>query len=101
MSKGLEQQKLAVQAGHWPLYRYNPDLIAQGQNPLSLDSKAPSIPLEQYVYNETRYRMLVQSDESRAELLLKQAQNDVSKRWEYYQQMAAMHYEKPAGDGNH
>ena len=95
MAKGLEQQKLAVQAGHWPLYRYNPSLVAQGLNPLTLDSKAPSIPLEQYVYNETRYRMLIQSDEARAEMLLKEAQNDVNKRWEYYQQMASMHYEKP------
>jgi len=96
MAKGLEQQKLAVLSGHWPLYRYNPALIAQGQNPLTIDSKAPSIPLEQYTYNETRYRMLVQSDEARAEMLLHQGQNDVNKRWEYYQQMASMHYEKPA-----
>jgi pyruvate-ferredoxin/flavodoxin oxidoreductase len=100
MAKGLEQQKLAVQSGHWPLYRYNPDLIEQGQNPLTIDSKAPSIPLEQYVYNETRYRMLVQSDEARAEMLLKSAQEDVNKRWEYYQQMAAMHYEKGTGTEN-
>ncbi len=101
MAKGLEQQKLAVQAGHWPLYRYNPDMIAQGQNPLSLDSKTPSIPLEQYVYNETRYRMLLQSDEARAEMLLKEAQNDVNKRWEYYQQMAAMHFDKPVEGESH
>ncbi len=94
MAKGLDQQKLAVQSGHWPLYRYNPDLIAQGQNPLSIDSKEPSIPLEQYIYNETRYRMLVQSDEARAESLLKEAQGDIKNRWEYYQQMAAMHYGK-------
>ncbi len=100
MAKGLEQQKLAVQAGHWPLYRYNPDLVALGQNPLSLDSKAPSIPLEQYVYNETRYRMLVQSDEARAEMLLKEAQGDVKRHWEYYSQMAAMHYDKPAEGEN-
>jgi pyruvate-ferredoxin/flavodoxin oxidoreductase len=92
MTKGLEQQKLAVQSGHWPLYRYNPNLIAEGKNPLQIDSKAPSIPLEQYVYNETRYRMLTQSDESRAEELLKQAQKDVLARWKMYRQMAAMHY---------
>jgi pyruvate-ferredoxin/flavodoxin oxidoreductase len=96
MAKGLDQQKLAVQSGHWPLLRYNPDLIAQGKNPLTIDSKEPSIPLEQYIYNETRYRMLVQSDEARAEMLLKEAQADVKKHWEYYQQMAAMHY----GNGN-
>jgi pyruvate-ferredoxin/flavodoxin oxidoreductase len=93
MRKGLEQQKLAVQSGYWPIYRYNPDLVAQGKNPLTLDSKDPSIPLDQYVYNETRYRMLLQSDEQRAESLLKLAQEDVRSRWNYYKQMAAMHYD--------
>jgi pyruvate-ferredoxin/flavodoxin oxidoreductase len=93
MRKGLEQQKLAVQSGFWPLYRYNPALIAQGKNPLQIDSKDPTIPLSQYVYNETRYRMLVQSDEQRAEILLKLAEQDVKSRWNYYRQMAAMHYD--------
>ncbi len=93
---GLQQQRLAVQSGYWPLYRYNPDLVAKGQNPLVIDSKAPSISLDQYVYNETRYRMLLQSDETRAEKLLKEAEHDVKSRWQYYQQMAAMHY----GNGN-
>jgi pyruvate-ferredoxin/flavodoxin oxidoreductase len=96
MRKGLEQQRLAVQSGHWPLYRYNPSLIAEGKNPLIIDSKDPSIPLDQYVYNETRYRMLLQSDEQRAEMLLKQAQQDVKSRWNYYRQMANMHFD----DGN-
>src|SRR5690606_6383389 len=64
MRRGLEQQKLAVQSGAWPLYRYNPAREAEGKNPLTLDSKAPSIPLEQYLYNETRFRMLLQSDEA-------------------------------------
>jgi pyruvate-ferredoxin/flavodoxin oxidoreductase len=92
MRKGLEQQKLAVQSGFWPLYRYNPKMVEEGKNPLIIDSKDPSIPLEQYVYNETRYRMLLQSDEQRAEMLLKLAQQDVKSRWELYKQMAAMHY---------
>jgi pyruvate-ferredoxin/flavodoxin oxidoreductase len=92
MRKGLEQQRLAVQSGYWPLYRYNPELIAENRNPLIIDSKDPSIPLQQYLYNETRYRMLVQSDEARAEMLLKQAQEDVKSRWNFYKQMAAMHY---------
>jgi pyruvate-ferredoxin/flavodoxin oxidoreductase len=92
MRKGLEQQKLAVQAGFWPLYRYNPKLVEEGKNPLTIDSKDPSIPLEQYAYNETRYSMLLQSDEQRAEMLLKLAQQDVKSRWELYKQMAAMHY---------
>jgi pyruvate-ferredoxin/flavodoxin oxidoreductase len=92
MTKGLEQQKLAVQSGAWLLYRYNPTLVAQGKNPLTIDSKEPSIPLQQYVYNETRYRMLTQTDEERAEMLLKEAQEDVRSKWEFYKQMAAMHY---------
>ncbi|PKN94806.1 MAG: pyruvate:ferredoxin (flavodoxin) oxidoreductase [Chloroflexi bacterium HGW-Chloroflexi-6] len=97
MAKGLDQQKLAVQSGHWSLFRYNPDLALEGKNPLTIDSKEPSIPLEQYIYNETRYRMLTQSDEERAEMLLKSAQADVKARWQYYQQMAAMHFDKSNG----
>jgi pyruvate-ferredoxin/flavodoxin oxidoreductase len=89
MRKGLEQQKLGVQAGHWLLYRYNPALAEQGKPPLTLDSKAPSIPLGQYALNETRYRMLQQSDAAQSEALLHQAQQDVQVRWRKYQQLAA------------
>ncbi len=95
MSRGLEQQKLAVQSGAWPLFRYNPDLIKEGKNPLVLDSKDPTIPVKDYAYNETRYRMLVQSDEARAEMLIMQAQKEVNKRWEMYKQMANMSYQAP------
>jgi pyruvate-ferredoxin/flavodoxin oxidoreductase len=89
MRKGLDQQKLAVQAGAWLLYRYNPDLAADGKNPLMIDSKAPSIPIEQYAYNEARYKMLAQSDEQRAEQLLALAQHDAQDRWSRYQALAA------------
>jgi pyruvate-ferredoxin/flavodoxin oxidoreductase len=92
MRKGLEQQRLAVASGIWPLFRYNPALADEGKNPLLIDSKDPSVPVEEYAYNETRYRMLLQSDETRAELLMKNANEDVRKRWSYYKQMAAMHY---------
>ncbi len=88
MSKGLEQQKLAVQTGYWPLYRYNPTLLDEGKNPLVLDSKAPTLPLEKYIYNEARYRMLVQSNEEQAGILLKQAKHDVQGRWDQYQRLA-------------
>ena len=88
MSKGLEQQKLAVQSGHWPLYRYNPALLDEGKEPFTLDSKEPSLPLERYVYNETRYRMLLQSNAERAESLLEQAKHDVHEHWKQYHQMA-------------
>ena len=87
---GLEQQKLAVQSGIWPLYRYNPELAKEGKNPLQLDSKDPTIKVEDYAYKETRYRMLVQSDEKRAEMLMKVANEDVVSRWNLYKQMAQM-----------
>ena len=92
MAKSLEQAKLAVQSGHWPMYRYDPRLAKQGQNPLIIESKEPSIPISQYAYNETRYKMLTQLDEARAEELMQEAQRDAKSRWTLYQQMAAMHY---------
>ncbi|HEY9089913.1 MAG TPA: pyruvate:ferredoxin (flavodoxin) oxidoreductase [Anaerolineaceae bacterium] len=100
MRKGLEQQRLAVQSGMWPLYRYNPTLIDQGKNPLVIDSKEPTVKVEDYAYNETRYRMLVQSNEQRAEALMKEARSDVQKRWELYQQMAAIEYKARTGNGH-
>ncbi len=92
MSKGLDQQKKAVQSGLWPIYRYDPRLVDAGQNPLLLDSKEPSIPVEEYMYSETRFRMLTQSDEERAEALLKLSKEDSKARWSFYSQLAAMHY---------
>ncbi|MBE9523473.1 MAG: pyruvate:ferredoxin (flavodoxin) oxidoreductase [Chloroflexi bacterium] len=87
--KGLEQQKLIVDSGLWPLYRYNPDLALQGKNPLQLDSKKPKIPVSDFAYNEGRYSMLLKTDEERAEKLMKAAQADVDSRWMLYEQMAA------------
>jgi pyruvate-ferredoxin/flavodoxin oxidoreductase len=87
---GLNQQKAAVQSGYWPLLRYNPDLADQGKNPLTLDSKAPALPLEQYIYNETRYSMLTKSNPEHAKVLLQQAQADVLTRWKLYEHMANM-----------
>ena len=92
LANGLTEQKLAVDSGAWPLYRFNPENAAQSKNPLTLDSKAPKIPLKDYVYNETRFSMLVQSDEERAETLLKLAQEDVLARWRQYEGLAAMSY---------
>jgi pyruvate-ferredoxin/flavodoxin oxidoreductase len=89
---GLNQQKLAVNSGIWPLYRYNPALAEEGKNPLTVDSKEPTVSVEEYAYNETRYKMLVQADEARAEMLMRQAKSDVQRRWELYRQMAEISY---------
>jgi len=110
---GLDQQQAAVDSGHWSLFRYNPDLAVMepaepnghgprtGKNPFQLDSKAPSIPLEDYIYREGRYRMLQQSNPEAAERLLTLAKADVAQRWETYSKMAKSH-EQPervvAGD---
>ncbi len=90
MSMGLDQQKKAVLSGYWPLMRYNPGLRAEGKNPFQLDSKAPSIPLKAYAYQEARYTMLVRSDPAAARDLLKLAQDDVERQWRVYSNRAAM-----------
>ncbi len=87
---GLEQQKLAVQSGYWPLMRYNPDLREEGKNPFQLDSKAPSIRLKEYAYREARYTMLARSNPELAAELLKEAQDDVERQWRVYSARAAM-----------
>ena len=87
---GCDQQKAAVQSGYWPLYRYNPDLAKLGKNPFQLDSRPASLPLEKYIYNETRYTMLAHSDPAAAKRLLKFAEEDVKNRWRIYTDLAAM-----------
>jgi pyruvate-ferredoxin/flavodoxin oxidoreductase len=88
MKFGLDQQKAAVDSGHWPLFRFDPDLAMEDKNPFMLDSRAPKISLDQYIYREGRYRMLTKSHPERAAKLLELAQGDVEKRWEQYSKMA-------------
>ncbi|MCX6149607.1 MAG: pyruvate:ferredoxin (flavodoxin) oxidoreductase [Ignavibacteriales bacterium] len=95
MSKGLDCQKAAVDSGHWLLFRYNPELTKEGKNPLKLDSKAPKIKLEDYIYKETRYKMLTKSDPEAAKHLLGLAQKEVESRWKLYERLAANGTEKP------
>jgi len=86
---GYKQQKLAVESGAWVLYRHDPRRAAEGHNPLQLDSKAPSVPLADYAYNETRYTMLTKSKPDEAKRLMELAQQDVADRWSMYQYLAA------------
>ncbi len=88
MAKGLEQQALATQSGHWPLYRYDPRRKAEGKNPFQLDSKAPSIDLKAYAYNENRYRVLEQTNPVAAAELMARAQAAVKERWQVYEELA-------------
>ncbi len=88
MEKGLHDQKAAVDSGHWQLYRFNPDLTKEGKNPFKLESKGLKIPLKDYTYMETRYKMLVKSNPEVAEKLMEQAQQDVNVKWKQYEQLA-------------
>ncbi|HTP88279.1 MAG TPA: thiamine pyrophosphate-dependent enzyme, partial [Bryobacteraceae bacterium] len=86
---GIDQQKNAVLSGYWPLFRYDPRRMAEGKNPFQLDSRPATLPLDQYIYKETRYNMLVHSNPDMAKQLLKEAEQDVRVRWKLYEQMAA------------
>ncbi|MCK5921406.1 MAG: pyruvate:ferredoxin (flavodoxin) oxidoreductase, partial [Methylococcales bacterium] len=88
MKFGLQQQDAAVKSGHWPLYRYNPELDAQGKTPFQLDSRPPKMPLEQYIYREGRYRVLQQRNPEAAKELLELAKGDIASTWEMYQKLA-------------
>ncbi len=92
MSNQLDEQKKAVQSGHWLLYRYDPRRAEEGKNPLQLDSKEPTIPIEDFIYNENRFRILKDIDEERAEQMARLAQKDVDRRWNLYKQMSEMDY---------
>ncbi|MBN2048650.1 MAG: pyruvate:ferredoxin (flavodoxin) oxidoreductase [Anaerolineaceae bacterium] len=84
MKMGLNQQKLAVNSGAWTLFRYNPD----AEKPFSLDSKEPTISVQEYAYNEARFSQLVQMNEERAEMLMKEAEEDARKSYAAYKEMA-------------
>ncbi len=89
MALGLEQQKKAVACGHWPLYRFNPDLETQGKNPLIIDSKKePSISFEEYALGENRYRLLKRVNPDKADELLAASQKDVLKGWRFLKSLA-------------
>ncbi|QDO83275.1 pyruvate:ferredoxin (flavodoxin) oxidoreductase [Shewanella psychropiezotolerans] len=89
MEKGLRQQQLAVKSGHWPLFRYNPQLREVGENPFSLDSLRPSISLKEYRSHEARFNMLTRSDPDLAESLTNRAQHVLERRWKLYEEIAS------------
>ncbi len=94
MSKSMSHQKDAVKSGYWPLYRFQPSEIEEGQ-PFKLDSHAPSIPVSDFVATETRFAILARTHPERAVELAALAQADVDERWRYYEQLAAMHRSVP------
>ncbi|MRR57225.1 MAG: pyruvate:ferredoxin (flavodoxin) oxidoreductase [Deltaproteobacteria bacterium] len=92
MTRGVDEQRKVVECGHWPLFRYNPALAAQGKNPLQLDSKPPTISFEEYALGENRYRVLKKNNPKGAEKLMKQANEWTTRRFTLYEQMASLIY---------
>jgi pyruvate-ferredoxin/flavodoxin oxidoreductase len=92
MTVGMQHQKAAVQSGQWVLYRYNPDRVKDGLNPLQLDSAAPKLKVEQYLGMENRFKMLTKTKPEDAKILFQKAQVDVDVRWRLYEAMAARDY---------
>jgi pyruvate-ferredoxin/flavodoxin oxidoreductase len=88
MRFGMRQQKLAVESGHWPLYRFKPAAAGRDRQEFLIDSQAPSIPLKAYAYNEIRYKMLAYTNPGEAKRLLGLAQEDVNQRWRVYSALA-------------
>lgn len=90
MHLGMRQQKLAVQCGHWPLYRYNPDRAKEGLNPLQMDSEKPSMPFKEYAQKENRYQILMRTQPAAAERLIQLAEKDIKHRWQIYEALGAI-----------
>jgi pyruvate-ferredoxin/flavodoxin oxidoreductase len=88
MRDGLRQQKLAVDCGHWPLYRYRPPTAERSTPEFVLDSHAPRIPLESYAYNEIRYKTLCDTNPEGARAQLARAKEDIDQRWRTYKTLA-------------
>jgi pyruvate-ferredoxin/flavodoxin oxidoreductase len=101
LANNLRQQDLAVDSGHWPLFRYDPRRAAAGENPLHMDSKEPTVPYRDFASSETRFSMLFRSHPDAAEQFLKEAQRNIRTRFRLYEQLAhlATGEGPPAGGG--
>jgi pyruvate-ferredoxin/flavodoxin oxidoreductase len=89
MTTGMQNQKAAVNSGQWLLYRFNPELVHAGEHPLSLDSPAVKMPVEQFMRMENRFKMLSQSHPADAQRLFAAAQADADTRRKLYEHLAA------------
>jgi pyruvate-ferredoxin/flavodoxin oxidoreductase len=92
MTRGVDEQKKAVNSGYWPLFRYNPALAAEGKNPLQLDSRAPQIAFSDFAGGENRWKVLQKSNPEAASKLMDKANAWTANRFTYYQKLAALTY---------
>ena len=88
MSESIEEEKRAVESGHWTLFRYDPRRKAEGENPFILDSKAPTLPLKDFFMRENRFASLFRSNPERANALLEKAEKENAELFAFYQKLA-------------
>jgi pyruvate-ferredoxin/flavodoxin oxidoreductase len=88
MAQGAAQQKLAVESGVWPLYRFDPRRLEKGEPPLKLDYGPPKPTVGEYMRNESRFRMIERADPARFKYFLEEAQAAATRRYSGYQQLA-------------
>jgi pyruvate-ferredoxin/flavodoxin oxidoreductase len=93
MAKGMQQQRLAVESGYWPLWRFDPRHEGPGEHPFHLDSRAPKVPLAEFTAREGRFAMLARTRPDEAERLGALAQADVDERRHVYEQLADVEHE--------
>ena len=92
MGKSQERMKLAVEAGYWHLWRFNPELAKEGKNPFALDSKAPTTDFKEFLRGEIRYTSLEKQFPELAQELFASAEENAKERYESYVRMANMEY---------
>ncbi len=90
MANGAKQQKLAVDSGVWPLYRFDPRRLVKGEPPLHLDYGPPKVPVAEYMRNESRFRMIERADPARYKHFLVESQAQAQRRYAVYQQLAGI-----------
>lgn len=88
MGNSMAEAKKAVESGYWPLYRYNPELKAEGKNPFSLDSKDPKTSYKDFLLGEVRYTSLKKTFPDIAEKLFEKAEEEAKERLELYRKLA-------------
>jgi pyruvate-ferredoxin/flavodoxin oxidoreductase len=93
MAKGMQQQKLAVDSGYWPLWRYDPRHSGPGEHPFHLDARAPKVPLSEFTAREGRFAILARTRPEEAARLAALAQHDADERWHVYEQLAQVEHE--------
>ncbi|MCH5194596.1 MAG: 4Fe-4S binding protein, partial [Oscillospiraceae bacterium] len=93
MAKAMEEEKKAVEAGYWHLFRYNPALKAEGKNPFSLDSKAPAVDdkYKEFLMGEVRYNSLARANPERADMLFNKAVANAKDRYDYLSRLTKLY----------